>query len=158
MNCHRSSRGLCSCTWVRLLSIAVLGLLALLSATAQAEQSKRLGPWEVHYNAFNSTLLRPEMAKEYNLQRSKYLGTVNIAVLAADIAGKPAQQVAISGYVMNPLSMQQTLEFQEVIEGDAVYYLTQVEFTHLETLRFYITIKQGNQQQELRFSKEFWAN
>lgn len=124
----------------------------------KAEQSKRLGPWEVHYNAFNSTLLRPEMAKQYQLSRSETLATLNISVLDATAVGKPAQQVEISGYVMNPLSQQQTLEFNEIIEGEAVYYLAQTRFSNLETLRFFITIKQGNQTQELRFHKEFWAN
>lgn len=139
-----------------LLSIVLLGLL---TPTVQAEQSKRLGPWEVHYNAFNSTLLRPEMAQQYNLERNTYLATLNIAVLAANEAGKPAQQVKVTGYTMNPLSMQSRLEFQEVIEGDAVYYLSQAEFTANEVLRFFITIEDENgNSQELRFSKEFWVN
>lgn len=139
-----------------LLSIVLLGLL---TPTVQAEQSKRLGPWEVHYNAFNSTLLRPEMAQQYNLERNAYLATLNIAVLAANEAGKPAQQVKVTGYTMNPLSMQSRLEFQEVIEGDAVYYLSQAEFTANEVLRFFITIEDENgNSQELRFSKEFWVN
>ncbi len=136
----------------------IIGAALTISAPALAEQSTRLGPWEVHYNAFNSTLLRPEMAQQYDLQRSKYVGTVNIAILAATEEGKPAQRVSIEGYAMNPLSMQQNLEFQEVIEGESVYYLTQVKFTNLETLRFYITLKKGTETQELRFSKEFWAN
>lgn len=131
---------------------------ALLPTTALAEQSKRLGPWEVHYNAFNSTLLRPEMAQQYTLERSSRIATLNIAVLAANEPGKPAQRVSIEGYAMNPLSMQQPLEFQEVIEGDAVYYIAQTSFTHLETLRFFITLKQGKEQHELKFSKEFWEN
>ncbi|HET8816370.1 MAG TPA: DUF4426 domain-containing protein [Pseudidiomarina sp.] len=136
-----------------------LFLLGVLSPSAIAEQSKRLGPWEVHYNAFNSTLLRPEMAQQYNLERNAYLATLNIAVLAATESGKPAQRVRVTGYTMNPLSMQTRLEFQEVIEGDAVYYLSQTEFTANEMLRFFITIEddQGTIQ-ELRFSQEFWVN
>ncbi|RUO40657.1 DUF4426 domain-containing protein [Pseudidiomarina aestuarii] len=134
-------------------------LLGLVSPSVEAEQSKRLGPWEVHYNAFNSTLLRPEMAQQYNLERNAYVATLNIAVLAANEAGKPAQQVSVSGYTMNPLSMQSRLEFQEVIEGDAVYYLSQAEFTANEVLRFFITIEDENgNSQELRFSQEFWVN
>ncbi|WP_258240705.1 DUF4426 domain-containing protein [Pseudidiomarina homiensis] len=128
------------------------------ATTVAAEQSQRLGPWEVHYNAFNSTALRPEMARQYNLERGETIATLNIAVLAAEQPGKPAQRVTVAGYAMNPLSMQQKLEFNEVIEGDAVYYLAQTSFTNLETLRFFITIKQGNEVQELRFSKEFWRN
>ena len=132
--------------------------LLLGSASAMAQQAMRLGPWEVHYNAFNSTLLRAEMAQQYGLERSSTLATLNITVLAADLPGKPAQQVSVSGYSMNPLSQQQRLEFNQVIEGDAVYYLAQVRFTNLETLRFFITIDDGKQQQQLKFHKEFWAN
>jgi hypothetical protein len=144
-----------------LLASAVLAttlLAAMLPSKAWAEQSQRLGPWEVHYNAFNSTLLRPEMARQYNLERGETIATLNIAVLAAELPGKPAQQLSVEGYAMNPLSMQQKLEFQEVVEGDAVYYLAQTSFTNLETLRFFITLKQGNEVQELRFSEEFWRN
>lgn len=141
-----------------LMTTAVVVAATLFAPTSSAEQSQRLGPWEVHYNAFNSTLLRPEMAAQYNLSRSETLATLNISVLAATLPNKPAQQVEISGYVMNPLSQQTRLEFAEVVEGDAVYYLAQTRFTNLETLRFFITIKQGNQTQDLRFHKEFWAN
>ncbi|MGQ4275451.1 DUF4426 domain-containing protein [Pseudidiomarina sp. E22-M8] len=142
-------------SWLMMLLISAGSVVA---TPALAEQSKRLGPWEVHYNAFNSTLLRPEMARQYNLERSSTLATLNISVLAAEQPGKPAQQVTVEGYVMNPLSMQQTLEFREIVEGDAVYYLAQTSFTNLETLRFFITIKQGDELQELRFSEEFWRN
>jgi len=140
------------------ITIFAILLVGFGSSDLQAEQSKRLGSWEVHYNAFNSTLLRPEMAAQYKLSRSATLATLNISVLDATAPGKPAQQVEISGYVMNPLSQQQTLDFNEVIEGEAVYYLAQTRFSNLETLRFFITIKQGDQTQELRFHKEFWAN
>ena|SRR5690554_1616704 len=138
--------------------ISVVFMAATFSAPATAQQSKRLGAWEVHYNAFNSTLLRPEMAKQYGLSRSETLATLNISVLSATLPGKPAQQVDISGYVMNPLSQQTRLEFREVVEADAVYYIAQTRFTNLETLRFFITLKQGNETHELRFHKEFWAN
>ena len=145
-------------------NLMLLGFVVLAFATAgfapasSAEQSKQLGTWEVHYNAFNSTLLRAEMASQYGLSRSETLATLNISVLDANLPNKPAQQVEVSGYVMNPLSQQTRLEFKEVVEGDAVYYLTQTRFTNLETLRFFITIKQGNESHELRFHKEFWAN
>jgi hypothetical protein len=59
---------------------------------------------------------------------------------------------------MNPLSQQQRLRFDQIIEGDAVYYIAQARFSNLETLRFFISIDDGKQQQTLRFHKEFWAN
>ena len=49
------------------------GLLALLmTLPLKAEQMKELGPWLVHYNAFNSSFLTPEVAKAYGLERSRY--------------------------------------------------------------------------------------
>ena len=141
-----------------IIGLLLLSQLLLSISSVSAQQATRLGPWEVHYNAFNSTLLRAEMAQQYRLERSSTLATLNITVLAADLPGKPAQQVTLSGYSMNPLSQQQRLEFNQVIEGEAVYYLAQVRFTNLETLRFFITIDDGKQQQTLKFHKEFWAN
>jgi hypothetical protein len=138
--------------------LIALGCLLLSTTSANAQQALRLGPWEVHYNAFNSTLLRAEMAQQYGLERSSTLATINITVLAAELAGKPAQQVTVSGYSMNPLSQQQRLRFDQIIEGDAVYYIAQARFSNLETLRFFISIDDGKQQQTLRFHKEFWAN
>ncbi|MFM4989919.1 DUF4426 domain-containing protein, partial [Aeromonas veronii] len=57
------------------------GLLALLmTLPLKAEQMKELGPWLVHYNAFNSSFLTPEVAKAYGLERSRYNAIINIAV------------------------------------------------------------------------------
>lgn len=133
-------------------------ILSAWSNSSVAEQSTRLGPWEIHYNAFNSTFLRAEMARQYDITRSQTNAVLNIAVLAAELPGKPAQQVNVSGYVMNPLSQQQRLDFTEVVEGEAVYYITEVDFTPNERLRFFITVSDGNEQHELRFNQEFWKN
>ena len=46
----------------------------------RAEQMKELGPWQVHYSAFNSSFPSPRVAKAYGLERSRYNGIVNIAV------------------------------------------------------------------------------
>ncbi len=56
-------------------------LLALLmTLPLRAEQMKELGPWQVHYSAFNSSFLTPDVAKAYGLERSRYNGIINIAV------------------------------------------------------------------------------
>ncbi len=55
-------------------------LALLLTLPLRAEQMKELGPWQVHYSAFNSSFLTPEVAKAYGLERSRYNGIVNIAV------------------------------------------------------------------------------
>ena len=42
-------------------------LALLLTLPLRAEQMKELGPWQVHYSAFNSSFLTPEVAKAYGL-------------------------------------------------------------------------------------------
>ena len=57
-----------------------------------------------------------------------------------------------------PLLNKQTLDFKEVIEGDSIYYLAQVDFTNEEILRFEVEIQQGNQFQKLQFQQKFYAD
>ena len=46
-----------------------------------AEQKKTLGNWDIHYIAFNSTFLTPDVARAANLSRNKTNAIINISVL-----------------------------------------------------------------------------
>ena len=94
-------------------------LLALLmTLPLRAEQMKELGPWQVHYSAFNSSFLTPDVAKAYGLERSRYNGIINIAVQNKQGV---AQAVGITGEAKNLTGTLRTLTFQEVKEGDAIF-------------------------------------
>ncbi|GAB2932281.1 DUF4426 domain-containing protein [Rheinheimera gaetbuli] len=138
----------------RVITALLLGLIV--SFSAAGEQKKQLGNWDVHYIAFPSPILTPEVAQQYKLQRSKYNGIVNISVL--DKTTQQAQKVAISGSARDLQSRQRTLEFTEVIEGDAVYYLAQLPFHHEQRYSFTITISSGNQTQQLKFDQVFYVD
>ncbi|MCA1767943.1 MAG: DUF4426 domain-containing protein [Idiomarina sp.] len=101
---------------------AVLTMSLLFSASLMAEQKQTLGNWDVHYSAFNSTSLAPQIASQYNLTRSASKGVLNIAVL--DKHTQKAQTPGVSGQVVNPLGQIRELEFQQVTEGNASYYPT----------------------------------
>ncbi|NNG43387.1 DUF4426 domain-containing protein [Pseudoalteromonas sp. NEC-BIFX-2020_002] len=127
------------------------------SEQIQGAQYKELGPWQVHYIAFPSTFIQPQIAKAYDLERSNYKGIVNISILKNN-ADKTAQIATLSGTAKNLLGNKQTLTFKEVIEGESVYYLAQVKFTNEEILRFDIEIKQSNQFQKLQFQQKFYVD
>ncbi|NMR24785.1 DUF4426 domain-containing protein [Pseudoalteromonas sp. NEC-BIFX-2020_015] len=127
------------------------------SEQIQGAQYKELGPWQVHYIAFPSMFIQPQIAKAYDLQRSNYKGIVNISILKNN-ADKTAQIATLSGTAKNLLGNKQTLTFKEVIEGESVYYLAQVKFTNEEILRFDIEIKQSNQFQKLQFQQKFYVD
>ena len=132
------------------------GLLALLmTLPLKAEQMKELGPWLVHYNAFNSSFLTPEVAKAYGLERSRYNAIINIAVQDKQ---KVAQAVGITGEAKNLTGTIRTLNFQEVKEGDAIYYLATLPYRNEDTYQFTLKIMGGVQQQNLSFQQTFYVD
>ncbi|KPH91217.1 DUF4426 domain-containing protein [Pseudoalteromonas sp. S1610] len=145
----------------RLIKFCFIACLALAfnahSAQEQGAQYKELGPWQVHYIAFPSTFIQPQIAKAYDLERSGYKGIVNISILKND-ADKAAQKATLQGTAKNLLGNKQTLNFKEVVEGDSIYYLAQVDYTNEEILRFEIEIQQGNQFQTLKFKQKFYVD
>ena len=138
----------------RIILALLLGLAV--SCHASAEQKKQLGNWDVHYIAFPAPLLTPEIAQQYQLQRSKYNAVVNISVL--DSSTQQAQKVAVAGTAKDLTGRQRTLEFSEVVEGDAVYYLAQLPFRHEQRFSFTIMLSSGNQSQQLSFEQTFYVD
>ena len=119
---------------------------------------KKLGSMNIHYMAIGSTFFTPEIAKAYGITRSRYNGLVNISVLDNTKTGTPAKTVSISGQAKNNLGQFKNLEFKEVKEGDAIYYLAQITYNHEETIHFNLTINDGNEQQTLTFSQKFYVD
>ncbi|KZN60915.1 hypothetical protein N473_23050 [Pseudoalteromonas luteoviolacea CPMOR-1] len=146
---------------MRLVLIAVLLIFSASYSHAQSTQSggqfKMLGEWEVHYIAFPSTFIQPSVAKAYGVIRSESKALINISVLATDQA-KTAQQVQISGFAKNLLGNNKQLTFKQVVEGDAIYYLSQLDYYNEDVYRFELNIKQGNEQQVLKFQQKFYVD
>ena len=127
----------------------------LFSAMALAEQKETLGKWDVHYIAFNSTFITPDIAKHYSIVRSKYNGIINISVL--NKADQKAQSAVLTGTARNLLGVSKSLMFKEVSEGDAIYYIAVLPFSDQETFRITVNINDGTDQQVLKFQHKFYA-
>jgi hypothetical protein len=141
----------------RSLMAGSLMLLAnlLFSAMAVAEQKETLGKWDVHYIAFNSTFITPDIAKHYSIVRSKYNGVINISVL--NKGDQKAQSAVLTGTARNLLGVSKSLTFKEVSEGDAIYYIAVLPFSDQETFRITVNINDGTDQQVLKFQHKFYA-
>lgn len=138
---------------------------ACLSAmSAHAEQKKVFvgtdgQEYEVHYIALNSTFLQPEVAQQYGLTRSRALGLVNISVLKVlDSGATEAVGALVDINAKNDIQQVQHMDFQQVVEGKAIYYIGQVQYREAEILTFNATIyPQGvNEPFRLRFSHSFY--
>ncbi|MCQ4256832.1 DUF4426 domain-containing protein [Stutzerimonas stutzeri] len=131
-------------------------LTLLLAMPAWAERKHSVGEYDVHYIAFNSGFLQPDIAAAAGLVRSKTQGVVNISVLKA---GKPVA-AQVSGVVKNLLGQDYPLTFKQLKEGDeAIYYLAQFPFDSRETLRFSLNVQPtGAAPIHFDFSQEFFPD
>jgi hypothetical protein len=106
----------------------------------QIETSKTFGAFEVLYTVIPSTTLLPEIAAEYQIVRANDQALVNISVRRHLPDGTDVPQaVTLKGSYSN-LVQPRDLEFREVREHGAIYYLAQLRFTNHETLRFDLKI------------------
>jgi hypothetical protein len=132
--------------------------LACIASVANAEQKQQVGNFDIHYMALSSTFITPEIAKTYGIERSGYNGLVNITVLNTNLDGNPAVAVEISGIANNLIDARITLDFKEIREGDAIYYIAEVPFRDDQEVNFDIAIKYANQlNTSLKFKQRFYV-
>jgi hypothetical protein len=131
------------------------------STDAAAENSKEFGKFVIHYSAFRSDILEPEIAKNYNLTRRNNRLIINIAVLekVMDTTGKPTS-AQITGHASNLTGQLKNLKFREIREGTAIYYLAESKFSDGEFLKFDLKIIPEGEEQpaRLKFDKRFYTH
>lgn len=137
-------------------SILILITLLCFSPSSFAENMKMLGDLEVHYIGLSTSILQPKIAKAYNIERSRYRGFINISVLDTAQHGKPAISAGISGSATNLVGQRMQLEFEQITEGDAIYYLAIVKYPNDETYTFDITINDNGTEHKLTFKQKFY--
>lgn len=115
--------------------------LTLSCAGAMAEQSSTFGDYAVHYSAFTTDILTPEVAKAYGISRSKSRALLNISVLKK-IMGTTGQPVRarVQASATNLSSQLRQLSVRELNDGGAIYYLAETAVADGETLKFSITV------------------
>ena len=133
----------------------------LLVPTAGAEQSQTFGNYTVHYSAFTTDYLTPEVAKLYKIPRSKNRALVNISVLKNDdgLLGKPVK-AKIEGAAKNLSEQLRELNIREINSDGAVYYIAETHINDQETLKynFLITPEGESTPYELDFQQQFYTD
>ncbi len=136
-------------------TVALVLSAVVLTAVAWAEtgeQSKKFGDYTVYYNAFNSAVLSPEVARQYGLTRAGNLGVVNIAIRKGE--GKDSVPISslVDGEVSNLLSQTSPLLFRKVEESGAIYYLATFRFDNQDTLTFKVDFTPDDSKRNFKFS------
>ena len=141
-----------------LFSTLVLGLFSMQSS---AEQKQVFGEYEVHYMGLSSSFLTPEVAKIYDIPRSRALGFLNISVLqkTANDELPAALNATVSGKIRNLIGQSRDIEFRRVQEGKAIYYLSTFRFDDGDMYNFDLDVVPSNAKQknfDVKFSQRFY--
>ncbi|MCW8855049.1 MAG: DUF4426 domain-containing protein [Gammaproteobacteria bacterium] len=144
-----------------LLSGIFLTLFGCLPFSVFAEHSLKFGDYIVHFNAFRSDSLTPDIAKAYQLTRRNNRMVVNITVQKQTPEGKTQPVKAnVTGFASNLTGQVKNLEFREIHDGDAIYYLAQSQISNRETLKFDIkAVPEGETiSANVKFKQQFFTD
>ena len=137
---------------ITVLLAACLSLSAVAADAIKGERKEVFGDVTVHYNTFNSTFLTPDIAKAAELIRSKNQGVINVSVIKD---GKPLI-ANVTGTVKDLTSQSVPLNFRQVTEQGAIYYIAQFPVEQQETRTFEIKVQNGDKINTINFNQELF--
>ncbi len=135
-----------------------ISLFSVHFANAQENTSYEMDHHIVYYNVFNSSLITPEVANTYNLIRAEDRVYVNVAVVKK--AGGNGIAANISGIYRNLMQQKQNLNFIEIKEATATYYLAPIRFNNEEILHIDISValKDSNESASFTITKKLYKD
>jgi len=135
--------------------------IALTSFSAIAQQAQVFGDYTVHYNALNSSLITPEVAKAYGIRRSDSRALINISVLmSAKDNSTTAVKARVTASGRNLTGQTRNVDMREINDGDgAIYYIGELSVRNMETFDFTVVVlPQGKDKPfNVRFRQQFYT-
>ncbi len=123
--------------------------------------SADIGDFVVHFNAQSTDQLPPEVARAYNIVRSKNRAMLNVSIIRksdnSPVAGDvTVQTVNLTGQLKS-VTMRKIEEPGDVV---AVYYIGETPVANRETLVFDITVRPDGttRSSDVRFKREFFTD
>lgn len=126
-------------------------------AQAAGASSADIGNHVVHFSAQSTDQLTPEVARAFNIVRSKNRAMLNVSVLSA---GKTPVSADVSVKTVNLTGQLKNITMRKITEGNAIYYIGEIAIANRETLVFNISIIPDgeNRPSEVRFKREFFTD
>ncbi len=151
-----------------LIALPLLGLLSACggqgeSAAAPEAQpagatSENIGDHVIHFSAQTTDQLPPEVARAYNIVRSKNRAMLNVSVLRA--SDNAAVEAAVTVKAVNLTGQLKNITMRQIDEQDAIYYIGEVAVANRETLIFDISVvpEGAASPSDVRFKRQFFTD
>lgn len=127
-------------------------------AQATGESSSDIGDHVVHFSAQLTDQLPPEVARAYNILRSKNRAMLNVSVLESS-SGKPVS-ATVTVKTVNLTGQLKNVVMRKIQEQEAIYYIGETPVANQETLIFDISVvPEGvSEVSNIRFKRQFYTN
>lgn len=127
-------------------------------AAPAGETSKIIGDHVVHFSAQLTDELPPEIARAYNIVRSKNRAMLNVTVLKAADNAPAAADVGVK--TVNLTGQLKNVTMRRIDEDNAIYYIGEVAVANRETLIFDISVtpEGAAEASEVRFKRQFFTD
>ncbi|MFK7829986.1 MAG: DUF4426 domain-containing protein [Congregibacter sp.] len=133
----------------------MLTVSALSIRSAEAQQSQRFGPYELHYSVVNTTFIEPEVAAQYGLARGKRRAIVNYSLREhLEDGSTVARPMQLEGRSWDLTQQQVRFDFIEVREGPAIYYIGEFKFINREWRYFALDFTPEGSKESFSFQSK----
>lgn len=125
------------------------------------ENFQEFGEHVVHFNAQSTTMLPPEVARAFGIQRSGNRAMLNVTVRRKLGDGSTEATGAQVGVLATNLTAQQReVRMRELREDDAIYYVGELAVSNEEVLTFSIQVRPdgSDASYEIRFRQQFYTD
>ena len=150
------------------IALSLLGLLSACGGPGEsadvpeaqpaAASNADIGDHVVHFSAQLTDQLPPEVARAYNIVRSKNRAMLNVSVLQASDGSAVVAVVSVK--TVNLTGQLKNITMRQIDEGDAIYYIGEVAIANRETLIFDISVTPAgsDQSSDVRFKRQFFTD
>ncbi len=128
------------------------------TAEPAGESMKDVGDHIIHFSAQSTDALGPEIARAYNIVRSKNRAMLTVSVVReSDDVSVPAD---VTVKTVNLTGQLKNVAMRKIEDQDAVYYIGETPVANRETLIFDITVRPEGAAgpSEVRFKREFYTD
>jgi hypothetical protein len=127
-------------------------------AEPAGESMKNIGGYVVHFSAQSTDQLSPEIARAYNIVRSKNRAMLNVSILRE--ADNVSVEADVQVKTVNLTGQLKNVTMRKVPDQEAIYYIGETPVANRETLIFDITVRpEGvDTASEVRFKRQFYTD
>jgi hypothetical protein len=127
-------------------------------AEPAGESMKNIGGYVVHFSAQSTDQLSPEIARAYNIVRSKNRAMLNVSIIRESDDASVEADVQVK--TVNLTGQLKNVTMRKVPDQQAIYYIGETPVANRETLIFDITVRPdgADTASEVRFKRQFYTD